>query len=558
MSRPSALHAIASCPSFWAERNRIIRDEAGLSRPYSFRGRRFLREIQDDLAPRVVLIKGPQVGATEVAINRVFWWIAVSSRDVLYVMPTDRDVSTFSAGRFAHALDRSEAVADLFAEVDNVSHKRARSGANLYLRGAGADSALKSIPVAGLVLDEYDEMSPHSVDLARDRTSGQVDAWEFDLSTPTLPGFGIDREYRASDRRVWRVPCPRCGAEASLEWPDSVGGDPLNEPDRVSWRCRACGEPWTEEEKLRAVDAGSWVEEDPGASIHGYRLSQLLSPVRRAADHARRWSLAQGDLKRLRGFYAAMALPHVGTGARFDSSMLEEARAAGSASEPAPPARNDGRTAAGVDAGVNRHYVEVSRFLGERKEVVLVRIARDYSEVEAILRRYGVTVVVLDANPNTERARELQRRLNSESGTARVWLAFYSDDMKIPVRWHGEQGTVTARRTELLDQVYARYASRRVSLYRDVPAEYDQHFGALSRIEDAERERGNIRARWESTGPDHFAHAAAYCELASFLLGEEREAREPVEDSHDPLIPRVVRGPDGWPREGRGPAIGWL
>lgn len=541
----------ATMPSAWAEDHLRLKLGAGeVAVPFRLAGREFIADVMDDLARDVVLMKGAQVAGTSAALGRIFWMLDEDRADVLFVLPRIQDVSDFSAGRFNATKDASPRLASLFSGVDNVTHKVTRGGANLYLRGAQTPPALKSIPVSLVVLDEFDEMTPTAVSLARERTSGQTERWILALSTPTLPGVGIDREFSSTDRRRWHVTCPLCRMAGPLKWPDSLGGDLMGDPAAVTWRCRFCASPWSEEQKRRSVSAGWWEAENPGAAVHGYHLPQLLSPVRTAGDHAERWRRAQFEVEEYLNFFrSVLAEPSVPAGMRVDDQMVADAYAAGP-KESAQARQANEPISIGVDVGVNHHFVEVSSWgaLGE-KRVLCARVVRNFGEVFDLVSRFRPGVVVVDANPNTEAARAFQGRCGDHG--FRVWLAFYATGMLEPIRWHPEKGTVSLNRTEILDRVVSRFVARTVAVPKDVPGEYMAHHRALQRLVERSESRGNEEARYQSSGADHFAHAAAYCEAAG--TGATADVLPGQWPEDHPEIPgrpaRALVNEHGWPQD---------
>lgn len=538
----------ASLPSAWACSYLTIKSASGETIPFSLDGCEFIADVMDDLHENTVLKKGAQIRGTTAALGRILWMLDVDGRDVLFTLPTDHDVSAFSAGRFRHTYENSPHLRDLFASVDNVTHKVTRSGANLYLRGSNSPSALKSIPVSLVVLDEFDEMPPKSVALARERTSGQVERWVLALSTPTLPGLGIDRDWLRSDKREWYVPCHLCGKEAPIAWPDSLLGDFAGDAATARWRCRLCGATWSEVERLRNVSAGEWRTEFPERATHGYHLSQLLSPVRTATDFALRWQKALGDAQEMAEFHrAVLAEPYVPEGQRVDEPSIEDALKAGPEHSVTDPPRGISTTF-GVDVGVNRHYLEIAGWpvTGE-KAVYYARQVSSFDEIEGLARRWKPAFIVIDSSPQTEKARDLQKRINMERGGIVAWLAFESHTLREPIRWHPDTWQVTLNRTDLLDRVVARFIARRITVPKDTPFDYMNHHRALVRVTTKSGSSSKEESWYESSGPDHFAFAAAFAETASVLIPAQvpREKYEP-----DPEFKGRIRlDEDGLPYE---------
>jgi phage terminase large subunit GpA-like protein len=97
----------------------------------------------------------------------------------------------------------------------------------LYLRGARLtsnvegvkkDSAkLRSIPVDKVVMDERDLMANAAVDMAIERMSHSAIQEYVSFSTPTVPDFGIDKEYQESTQHLRFIKCTHCGTETCLE-----------------------------------------------------------------------------------------------------------------------------------------------------------------------------------------------------------------------------------------------------------------------------------------------------------------------------------------------------
>src|SRR5690606_13092989 len=124
------------------------------------------------------------------------------------------------SARFGPALELSPMLTRAFTQVNNTGLKRA--GANsLYVRGSRSRSALKSIPVALLILDEVEEMDEESLALARERLSGQEEIQLWEISTPSVPGAGVNSRYEISKKEHFFFPCPMCSRHIQLTYPES-------------------------------------------------------------------------------------------------------------------------------------------------------------------------------------------------------------------------------------------------------------------------------------------------------------------------------------------------
>ena len=231
---------LRSC-SRWAEHRRVM--GAPFNGPYGFARHPWCREIHDSQAAWTIAMKAAQLGVTETGINRAFFTLDQSKRDVLYVLPTALNASDFSKARFATALKLSPYLKNLFVDTNTVGLKS--TGTNvLYIRGSRGDSNLKSIPVSELVLDELDEMDTHAVWLALERLSGQIEKHILAISTPTVPKYGIHKLYLQSTQEHFYFQCPHCSRWTELVWPDCVEiiGESVNDPrcKESFLKCREC------------------------------------------------------------------------------------------------------------------------------------------------------------------------------------------------------------------------------------------------------------------------------------------------------------------------------
>ena len=99
--------------------------------------------------------------------------------------------------------------------------------------GLSEDVAFPKVKVqigSTLILDEFDRMTPHAITLARKRLRASVVKRELDISTPTLPGRGIEGGPKALQQQT-RGDDQQCAAGHLHE--DEAGvdsGDPLRRP----------------------------------------------------------------------------------------------------------------------------------------------------------------------------------------------------------------------------------------------------------------------------------------------------------------------------------------
>lgn len=268
----------------------------------------YLREIMDCLsatnpARRVVFMKGSRVGATEAITNAIGYAIHHSPGPILFVEPTGEDAKDESKTRLAPMFEDTDALRDLVADPKsrdsgNTILRKEFPGGLLRLVGANSKNAFRRVAVRYLFLDEVDAY-PADVQgegdplfLAEQRASTFQRRKIFITSTPTIKGFSrIEKEFLASDRRRYFIPCPECGHMDFLTW---EGRDWLGSDDEIHFRiewdpgkpksvravCPSCAAKIPERFKPQLFAAGEWrpTAESQGETL-GYHLSALYSPL---------------------------------------------------------------------------------------------------------------------------------------------------------------------------------------------------------------------------------------------------------------------------------------
>jgi phage terminase large subunit GpA-like protein len=290
--------------SDWADQNRRLSSEAS-AEPGQWRTSRaeyqrgIMDAISDPAAETVVIMSSSQIGKSESLLNMVGYHIDHDPAPIMVVMPTERDAETWSKDRFSPMARDTPCLQNKIANPksrdgnNKILHKRFPGG-HLTIVGANAPSGLASRPIRLLLCDEVDRY-PFSagaegdpVNLARKRT---VTFWNRKIvlvSTPTNKGASrIETAFEESDQRRFWVPCPACGVEQILTWPQvrwDKGEDGSHKPDTARYHCVECDAAWRDETRWASVSKGHWVAEEPFAGTAGFHLNEIYSPwVRLAA-----------------------------------------------------------------------------------------------------------------------------------------------------------------------------------------------------------------------------------------------------------------------------------
>ena len=487
---------------------------------YSFDYHPWARAMHDCPDEMMVGQKGAQLGYTEVALNKAFYNIDILGNSVLYVLPTTNDASAFSSSRFDPALELSPHLRKLFSEVKNVGHKRAGS-ANLFVRGSRGRSGLKSVPVSVAIVDELDEMVQENIALIDERMSGQLTKQMFLLSTPTIEHYGINAYYEQSSQDHWFFPCPLCSRRTELTFPEClvITADSWSDPGITDSHliCKECKGVLSHENKRDYLSRGHWVAGRTDCNIRGFHISQLYSSTVKPSALALSFLKGQTSPSDEQEFYnSKLGLPHEPEGSRISDADIHSCTAGYKMVPNASPAS---LVTMGVDVGKVLHY-EITAYsvdknnpdvsLASKGKILKVGKLLHFEELDAKMKDYGVNYCVIDANPETRKAREFAQRF-----WGRVRLCYYAHGVSgKAINIHPqEQHSIAVDRTVWLDISMGRLKQRRIALPVDLPIEYQDHLKALVRITKKDAS-GNPVGSYKNTGEDHYAHARNYNEIA--------------------------------------------
>ena len=285
--------------SEWADAHRVLPQKSS-AEPGPWRTERtpYLREIMDALSAtsgveEVVLMKGAQLGGSEVLLNWLGYIIDHAPGPTMLIQPTVELAKRFSrqrvdplvldtprlAGRVAAGRSRDARGSMLSKEF---------MGGLLVITGANSAVGLRSMPARWLAADEIDgypidvddEGSPIELAEARQRTFAR--GKRLKVSTPTIEGeSAIEAAYLVTDQRHYHVPCPNCGEMQPLEFERLTWTKLGLSPAEAVYLCRSCERPIHNHQKTEMMALGEWVPSKPGADprLRGYHLNGLYSPV---------------------------------------------------------------------------------------------------------------------------------------------------------------------------------------------------------------------------------------------------------------------------------------
>jgi hypothetical protein len=495
--------------------------------PYSFKYHPWCKEVHDSTAGQNSTMKAAQMGLTEVAINLAFYTVDVLKRDVLYVLPTALNASDFSKSRFNVALMNSPYLKDLFTDTNTVGLKQA-GGVNLYIRGSRGDSNLKSIPVSVVVLDEVDEMDQRAISLALERMSGQIHRTIHGLSTPTIPKKGIHKLYLEGTQEHFYFKCPRCGRSTELLFPDclEICGETITDPDikRSYLKCSECKGKIEHEEKPVFLE-NAWWEATCRASIdhRSFYVNQMYSYTVTPGDLALAYFKGLGDEAAMVEFHnSKQGLPYIPDGGQVTDGEIDVAVRPYFKENMRPEIGTSQTIVMGIDQGKQNHVVVVEYTLQGTGDLNAVAFAKvlwegklpgdDFTSLDPLMREWQVKACVIDADPQINDARRFCRRFPGYAYLCRYRRGVTGKELQVSEEDSGSP-IVTVDRTNWLDASMGRFHSDRVHIPANTSMEFKDHIKSLVRTYEKD-ELGNSKAVYLNTGPDHFAHAFNYAEIA--------------------------------------------
>lgn len=504
-----ALRSSVMTPAEWAISHRRIGD-----RDYSFEGYEWCAAIHDaELeTDKIVSRKGAQTGLTETFINLALFFMDVRLTDVLYLLPLSDEAADFSAGRFNPAAEDSPKIAELMRDVNSVHHKRARH-TSMYIRGTNSRSKLKSIPVGAIFYDEFDEMNQLNLKLARHRLAGRMRKFEAMISTPTIPGFGIDLEFSNSSQGFWMCKCPKCSRRAPLDFPASIEYREVKgkiQAASARHKCQLCGKPWTPAERRAAVAGGTYEHQFKDRSTLGFSISQLYSSTISAQEVVEAYIESFLSTPGEQEFWnSTLGIAHVAAGTK-----ITPADVANCIQDDMLVLNSANWATLGIDPGPHHIHYEVAQWLEDGTKLVLnAGWVPEFSDLDDLMERYQVYCAVIDAQPERHESRKFCERFE---GLA--YMAFYTESGPHLCRFDDETHTINANRTEALRSALNRFTNRTTRLPKGLSSEYAQHICTPVLVYKT-GPKGNVIGEYLTPGeaPDHLAHCAAYNELANAI-----------------------------------------
>ena len=283
-------------PGEWADAHRVL-SSVSSGEPGAWRTERtpYLREMMEQLshksdASTVVIMKGSQLGGTEVILNWLGSNIHLNPGPAMVVHPTVDNGKRWSKQKLSPMIKLTPPLKDKIKDPrsrdsGNEILMKEYPGGMLAIGGSNSPAGLRQISVRDAACDDYDGFAPDAGgegdpgDLIENRQATFSDSKTLLVSTPTEKGFSnIERAYEQTDQRKYFVPCVNCGEFEPLTWAQIKW--PEGQPLKAYCECLHCGFHMQNFHKNEMLAQGEWrpTAEPKLPGWVGYHLSGLYSP----------------------------------------------------------------------------------------------------------------------------------------------------------------------------------------------------------------------------------------------------------------------------------------
>lgn len=499
-----------------------IKNETG--QKIDFKDHMFLFEPYRDFSPKLVLIKAAQIGATTMELLKVMWGVRNKRLDAIYTLPTYEDVNTMVGSKLNRIIAQNPILQQWTKDRDTIDQKQI--GENyIHFRGTWTQKAAIMVSSDWNLYDEIDASKPDVVEQYATRLQHSKYKYEHYFSHPSAQGTGIDKFWEKSDQKHWFIRCGQCGVEQYLEWPGSIDN---GEYGKILpyFKCKECGANISDDDRRR----GRWVSKFPGREYSGYWIPLLICPWVSAKE------ICSYHKDKSAEYFAnkVLGLPFVGGGNKltrqhFFQNLTEENLY---------PDTNE-RVVMGLDTGTQLYFV-----LGCEKGLFHYGVAKDYSDIEEMMKRWPRMIIVADQGGDLIGVRALK-----EKYPGRVYLCVFTENKntKEEAKWgrKDDSGWVQVDRNRTMSEVVASFQDKRIPVQgtEEDWSEYFTHWENLTRIDVYDPVTNTLRAkRWVKNGQSDFPFATLYMRVGLDRFGGIGAVMQPKESNTIQVSPTILPG----------------
>lgn len=308
----------------WADENRFLSAEAA-AEPGRWKTSRIavargpMEAVTDPRCHTITVKCCTQLMKTELILNTIGYYIHQDPAPIIVMQPTVDLAEAFSKDRVAPMIRDTPVLKVKVADDksrdsgNTILHKQFQGG-HLTMIGANSPGQLAMRPVRVVLNDEVDKYPISAGDegdplkILAERAATFWNYKFINTCSPTTEphehgGSRIEIEYRNGDARVFEVDCPHCAFRHEMKWANVKW--PKGKPKAALYECPECEKPWTEPDRLRAIQEAAkrppfvdaeghhhgwgWRATKPFEGHASFQVSKLGSPWETVAKLARKF-----------------------------------------------------------------------------------------------------------------------------------------------------------------------------------------------------------------------------------------------------------------------------
>lgn len=494
----------------------ICKNTKLLGRNFSLVGHEFQEQILNDNSQHIVTKKCSQVGLTEIIVRKALAFLVRNQgTTTIMTQPTRGAALAFSTTRVQEIIEESPSMANLLNKKVDSKELKMLGKSYMYIKGTKGASSAISVPADMIITDEYDFSDLTVVGKYNSRLSHSKYKLINRFSTPTIPDFGISKEFSLSSQQHYLMKCPHCNhwnnhdffKDVTIRHPKfsdipavDITMDDLVEigPDQVQMLCQKCRRPLT----YHDYTAKEWVAKYPDRFISGYQVRPWNTATQRPFDLLR----SREDYELYSDWVNfGLGEDYIDANQIFDHNLISIGEY---------PLTSSRGLFIGIDFGKDCWLTAGFPVDGK----IVLCLAEQVSEnnikdrVQELINKYFVAGMVLDALPQTKLSADIRDLMPGKAFTC-----YYSDNQKDFYMLKANDKDVTAARTQLFDKVLAIDALE-VDGHIDVKLLKEHLHGMIKqRLKDDEVEK----VRYVKVKADHLLHSLGYMYLASQIFAGE-------------------------------------
>lgn len=473
--------------------------------------------------------KSRQAGVSESSVTEVLWMLSQFRVNVVYTFPSPKQVEDFSNTRIKTALtdSRDGCLEQMMGDPQNVTLRKLGKG-YLYLRSATNPKLGEGIDADCVVFDEIDRMRRNIGVAFKESLSASKFGWEREVSTPTLPGRGIDETWSKSNQWHWFVKCPACGKQQILQYPENIVQlkdvppyEKIVPPGSFDFCCAHC--------KSMKIDRwnGIWrvTKKSTSPDYNCFQINQLIC----------NWITADQIMQKKRDYRFLQLFYNYVLGLEYasDNILVTEAHMRRCIDtvlfDQISRTTHYAQYSVGIDWGNLSWVVVYGKTAEGRVDVVNLKMVEDNDEplgstkqIEKFIRPFDPDIIVADTGYGKDRIAYLMKQF-----PGRVFGCTYAQSPKsIVPKFNESAGSVTVDRTSWLKGTAQEYRDAKIRIPSEERVPLIPQFVkqmTTSVIMLTEDDDGNIIEHVEETGDDHFFHASGYGLMGFEFFGGETD-----------------------------------